>query len=331
MNVQIQYFEGCPNHRPAVELVRRVLRALNVDATIEEVEVDGPDDARELNFLGSPTILVDGVDVEPDARGRTDFGFACRTYDGKGLPARDMVVAAVMHQSYVPDGRANAPATENCCANEEGPKGESGLLEQKAGSGRWVLGGSLIAALVASACCWLPLSLVALGASAGGAGIVFERTRPVFLGLAAVLLALSFYFIYVRREKCESGSACEAPGPRRKRINGVLFWIATVGVISFAFFPSYVGVFQPARAVPLGVEGSTSAELVTLKVDGMSCEGCAVNLQSELVKVPGVLDAEVLFEEGRALVSVNSALPPSTDLLLAAVEKAGYKGSLTKP
>ena len=94
--------------RPAVDLVRGVLRALNVDATIEEVEVTGPEDAQELHFQGSPTILVDGVDVEPDARGRTDFGFACRTYDGEGLPSRDMVVAAVTRQSYAPGDRANA-------------------------------------------------------------------------------------------------------------------------------------------------------------------------------------------------------------------------------
>ena len=100
MKIQILYFQGCPNHRPAVDLAGEVVAALEVNATIEEVEVKGPEDAAQLRFLGSPTILVDGVDVEPAARSRTDFGFSCRTYNGGGLPSRDMVVASMEKAGY---------------------------------------------------------------------------------------------------------------------------------------------------------------------------------------------------------------------------------------
>ncbi len=91
MIIQVLFFQGCPNYKPAVDLVRSVAP----HATIEEVEVKSPEDAERMRFLGSPTILVDGVDVEPSARMRTAFGFSCRTYNGKGLPSQEMLASAI--------------------------------------------------------------------------------------------------------------------------------------------------------------------------------------------------------------------------------------------
>ncbi|MDQ3381371.1 MAG: thioredoxin family protein [Actinomycetota bacterium] len=81
--VQILYFEGCPNHGPARALVERLARQLRIDPEIELVEVADPDDAVALRFLGSPTVRVDGVDVEPGAEARRDFAFSCRIYRGE--------------------------------------------------------------------------------------------------------------------------------------------------------------------------------------------------------------------------------------------------------
>ncbi len=95
MKIKVLYFKGCPNHRPAVELVRTVAAELGVDAEIAEVEVTDQADAQRLRFLGSPTIQVEGVDIEPEARTRTEFAFTCRPYKGQGLPPREMVEAAL--------------------------------------------------------------------------------------------------------------------------------------------------------------------------------------------------------------------------------------------
>jgi hypothetical protein len=78
--VEILYFEGCPNHGPARALVERLARELRVEPEIELIEVADPEAAVALRFLGSPTVRVDGVDVEPDARERRDFAFSCRIY-----------------------------------------------------------------------------------------------------------------------------------------------------------------------------------------------------------------------------------------------------------
>jgi hypothetical protein len=78
--VEILYFEGCPNHEPARALVERVAAELRVEPAIELVEVVDPDAAAALRFLGSPTIRVDGRDVEPGADAQHEFALACRVY-----------------------------------------------------------------------------------------------------------------------------------------------------------------------------------------------------------------------------------------------------------
>lgn len=69
---------------------------LHMDAEVEEVEVNGPEDAARERFLGSPTVLVNGLDIDPNARERTDYSFSCRVYSGmSGLPTEEMLVAAL--------------------------------------------------------------------------------------------------------------------------------------------------------------------------------------------------------------------------------------------
>ena len=81
--VEILYFEGCPNHEAARVLVERVAAELHVEAEIDVVEVADADAATELRFLGSPTVRVNGRDVEPGADERGDFTLSCRVYRGE--------------------------------------------------------------------------------------------------------------------------------------------------------------------------------------------------------------------------------------------------------
>ena len=78
--VQILYFDGCPSHEPARALVERLARELRVEPEIEFVKVADSEAAVALRFLGSPTVRIDGVDVEPGAGERRDFAFSCRIY-----------------------------------------------------------------------------------------------------------------------------------------------------------------------------------------------------------------------------------------------------------
>ena len=78
--VEILYFEGCPNHEQARALVERIAAELTVEPEILLVEVPDSDAAIALKFLGSPTVRVNGRDVEPGAEERHDFVLSCRVY-----------------------------------------------------------------------------------------------------------------------------------------------------------------------------------------------------------------------------------------------------------
>ncbi len=78
--VDVLYFEGCPNHEQARAIVERVAADMSVTPEIHLVEVPDAEAAPEMRFLGSPSIRVDGRDVEPGADERESFVFACRVY-----------------------------------------------------------------------------------------------------------------------------------------------------------------------------------------------------------------------------------------------------------
>lgn len=88
--IEVLGFDGCPHTGPALELVGRVCAELELDADVRFVEVPDPGTADRLRFLGSPTIRVDGCDIEPGAETRTVYVHSCRVYPGAagltGLP-----------------------------------------------------------------------------------------------------------------------------------------------------------------------------------------------------------------------------------------------------
>src|SRR5258708_31697536 len=78
------------------------------------------------------------------------------------------------------------------------------------------LGASLLAALVASFCCILPIVFALAGMGIAGASAFFAAWRPYLQGLTFALLGIGFYLSYrKRRNACEPGSACERPAVNR--------------------------------------------------------------------------------------------------------------------
>jgi len=83
MNVEILYFEGCPNHAIALEMVRRVLDREKIQANVRSVEVANEKAAETVRFLGSPSVRVNGADIEQGREDDSPF-FGCRTYTAAG-------------------------------------------------------------------------------------------------------------------------------------------------------------------------------------------------------------------------------------------------------
>lgn len=98
VQIEVLYFEDCPNHLPTVERINSVLREEGCRADVREVLVPDVSTAERVKFLGSPTVRVNGVDIEPAAKDRRDFGLMCRRYAG-GVPSHELIRAAVRSAS----------------------------------------------------------------------------------------------------------------------------------------------------------------------------------------------------------------------------------------
>ncbi|MDH7484290.1 MAG: hypothetical protein QHH01_06660 [Spirochaetales bacterium] len=77
------YFAGCPNSEPSFANLKAAIAELNLDVELSVIEVKDSRQAAEVGFLGSPSILVAGRDLET---GRPPEGssFSCRIYDIEG-------------------------------------------------------------------------------------------------------------------------------------------------------------------------------------------------------------------------------------------------------
>ncbi len=104
MKIELLYFTGCPNHEPTAARVRRVVERLGVHADIDKVEVTPEDDPAALKFLGSPTVLIDGRDLDPAQRDGGRYGLSCRMFAGQGMPSETLIEQGI-REVQVPAGR----------------------------------------------------------------------------------------------------------------------------------------------------------------------------------------------------------------------------------
>jgi hypothetical protein len=89
--VELLFWEGCPSHPKALTELREAVTDLGLEATaivVREIHTDS--DADREHFVGSPTIRIDGVDIQPP--NGEPFGLTCRVYhrrDGRISPTPD--------------------------------------------------------------------------------------------------------------------------------------------------------------------------------------------------------------------------------------------------
>lgn len=107
MTVEILYFDGCPNHEVLVPYLEQLVREAQLPVNIALRRVCDDEAARRERFLGSPTVRVDGRDIEPGAEHREDFGLKCRLYRTpsglRGLPLDTWVLDALAGRNDIPE------------------------------------------------------------------------------------------------------------------------------------------------------------------------------------------------------------------------------------
>lgn len=84
MNITLLYFDDCPNWKVA-DAHLTALAAEMPDLTVTRTQVTTPEEAEQTNFLGSPSIQADGVDLFADPG--APVGLSCRVYQTPDGPA----------------------------------------------------------------------------------------------------------------------------------------------------------------------------------------------------------------------------------------------------
>lgn len=177
--------------------------------------------------------------------------------------------------------------------------------------------GGVLAAVLASACCWVPALLGAGAAGSLGLSGRIAPYRPYLLILTAMFLAGGFYLAYrkLRAECCETPEAL-----KKRRLNIGVMWIVLVLSVAVAAYPNLAAVGQTPQ-----VAGAinTNEKSVVLRVPGIDCAACAGPIRQALVKTSGVKSASVEVDKKRAIVVVSASFQ-DTKRLIDAVKSAGF-------
>lgn len=215
---------------------------------------------------------------------------------------------------------------------EKSPHAAEGAAPAPVAEGRLGLlsaGSALFAAILSSACCWLPLALIGAGSSAIGVATFFEAYRVHFLVGATALLGVGFYTLYFRKPVCSPGDACAVPNPKLQKFNRAMLWVATVFILLFAAFPEYVTLLiqDPEPEFVASAEAAALAKAQTIEhsysIEGMTCEGCTVHAKKALSELPGVQDVNVSYPMKKAEVSMTQEVP--LNKLALALGEFGYR------
>lgn len=93
ITVEFQYFNGCLNSDLMMDRVREAISQVDIKVELKMVLINTPEKAKKYNFRGSPTVLVDGIDLEglPEP---SVGNLACRYYHN-GIPSVEFVVNSI--------------------------------------------------------------------------------------------------------------------------------------------------------------------------------------------------------------------------------------------
>ena len=75
IHVLVLSSEGCDNTPPTISLIEETARELDIPIKLETLLIETQEQAERNRFSGSPTVQINGIDIDPAMRNNTSFGF----------------------------------------------------------------------------------------------------------------------------------------------------------------------------------------------------------------------------------------------------------------
>ena len=99
INIGVLFIEGCPGVLSIANNIKEVIAEEAVHASISFILIETPEDARRLHFTGSPTVRINGMDIESNMQANKDYDLRSRNYYINGeksdYPAKSMIRDAI--------------------------------------------------------------------------------------------------------------------------------------------------------------------------------------------------------------------------------------------
>ncbi len=194
-------------------------------------------------------------------------------------------------------------------------------------SSKAVAGVGIFAAIAASLCCITPLLALLAGASGATSSLSWlEPARPFLIGLAIATLAFAWY----KALSTKSNAACGTDGTcsveKKSFLASKTFLIiVTVAAIALIAFPHYADIFYPKTPKQnVVVVESNNISTASFTIKGMSCKACETEVNNELYKIAGVIDAQTFYGKGTSIVKYDTS-KATVDQLKNAISQTGYR------
>jgi hypothetical protein len=101
--IELLFIKDCPNYLETWAILEEVLESEKISASINMVNIETLEDAQRLQFPGSPTIRIDGHDMEESGEVLKEFKPSYRRYKGssgpRGMPSRESIRRALLSRT----------------------------------------------------------------------------------------------------------------------------------------------------------------------------------------------------------------------------------------
>lgn len=189
-----------------------------------------------------------------------------------------------------------------------------------------ITGVGIFSAIAASLCCITPLLSLVAGASGAASSLSWlEPARPYLIGLAIVTLGFAWYRSLSTKESVACGPDGTCAVEKKSFLASKTFLIIiTIAAIALIAFPYYANVFYPkTQKQNILVVESNNINTASFAIKGMTCKGCETEVNNELYKVSGVIDAQTFYAKGTSIVKFDKS-KATIEQLKNAISQTGY-------
>ncbi|MEB2787082.1 mercuric transport protein MerTP [Algoriphagus persicinus] len=182
---------------------------------------------------------------------------------------------------------------------------------------------SMIAALISSLCCITPV--IALVAGISGLASTFswlDPARPFFVVITIAVLGFAWYIKFRPKAKYEVNCECE-PAHSSFWHTRKFLSIVTIFVVLMLTFPLYAQIFYPKAEKSVIVVDESDIQTATFKINGMTCNACAVHVDHEVNRLSGIIKVSTSYEKGNAIVEFDKT-KTSFSKIEEAINSTGY-------